>query len=178
MADKKKIFAGCLILLGLAFITISVALFLMFRAGESLFENVTDAQQEAIDFVDKNPNDPERCLTEGLKRIDKCGRVEMMCQTGAASFAQICLNLVKRPANFCDDVPSVLSPVDLNMWYLKKCNKLDRGSDTRCQQIMMAIPQVCQNEKINDAFQIEEPKPVESVDFKRPGRAAFERPQD
>ena len=83
------------------------------------------------------------CVDEGLRRLDACGDLEVMCQAMNTVWTQACLGSAAPVAGFCDGVPSTDDIMETATWRTSRCIDEGYAEDTRCQNIVSAIQEHC-----------------------------------
>lgn len=85
-------------------------------------------------------NDADACINEGARRLDNAG---IVAQALNNIFLEHCLQVAKRPDDFCSTIPKKDEILATATWAASECAKRGYENDQPCARMMQAVQKIC-----------------------------------
>lgn len=109
--------------------------------GRAFVDQTKAADEEGRSFGRRHS--AERCVDEGLTRVDACPAWNLKCRFNVQLFVQGCLTESQDLAVFCADVPKPLDFTDSYAYQNDTCRDRGQALEQSCLQLMASVQQQC-----------------------------------
>lgn len=112
---------------------------------EAISQHVREIGSEAKSYAEAH--DQNDCLSEGGRRLAKCGFFDFTCEGVTSGFTRICLHEAERVEGLCAGVPAPASFFEAAEWAEERCEAFPGIGRARCTRWMQGLQDHCEGEQ-------------------------------